>query len=188
VAIKILKVEGVATTLDHSNGGTMGRDIGGKNNKFNFQKVREGPSINTVTEWKGKKWVDEEDANVTWFHIPKSQKYVNTGGTMVPVEQVVQGAPQYPQFEFHKNAMVWSDKLKKGIVGAYKIRYEKMGPVEAKERMHIRAKQAKAEVAQRKRDEKAAAQAEARRGGSKHANTKAEYRKQALANAAASKA
>jgi hypothetical protein len=106
VAIKILKVEGVATTLDHSNGGTMGRDIGGKNNKFDFQKVREGPSINTVTEWKGKKWVDEEDANVTWFHIPKSQKYVNTGGTMVPVEQVVQGAPQYPQFEFHKNAMV----------------------------------------------------------------------------------
>jgi hypothetical protein len=63
-----------------------------------------------------------------------------------------------------------------------------MGPVEAKERMQIRAKQAKAEVAQRKRDEKAAAQAEARRGGSKHANTMAEYRKQALANAAASKA
>ena len=119
---------------------------------------------------------------------PKTQKYLNTGGKLVPVEQIVEGAPQYPKFEFHENLMVWSAKLKKEVIGAYKIRYEKMGPVEAKERMQIRAKQAKAEAVQRKKDEEATTQAEIRRGGSKRAKTKAERRKQALANAATSKA
>jgi hypothetical protein len=146
------QVKGAAAALDPSL--NSDRDIGGAKNKFDRQRTNELNEAN-IGAWKGSKWTDEEDPNITWFNIPVSQKTLALSGRMVPVQEILDRSVRFPEFRFVENVMVEQPKTGKQVLGFYKITYEKMNAEQASERMGVMVKQAKAEAVQRRKDEAA---------------------------------
>jgi hypothetical protein len=75
---------------------------------------------------------------------------------MIPMERITAKSAAYPDFTFEEKIMLEDPKTGRQEVGFYRISYEKLSPEEATARGKVMAKQAKAEVAQRKKDEAAA--------------------------------
>jgi hypothetical protein len=148
------QIHGTAAALDpylNSN-----RDIGGLKNKFDYQRER-GATVDEsqITAWKGSKWTDESDPNMTWFQIPVSQKTLALSGRMVPVSEIIAKSINLPEFNFVETVMVKHPKTGKEVPGFHKITYEKLSLEQASERMSAMVNQAKAEAAQRKKDQAA---------------------------------
>jgi hypothetical protein len=148
------QVHGTAAALDPNL--NSNRDIGGLKNKFDYQRER-GATIDEsqITAWKGSKWTDEYDPNMTWFQIPVSQKTLALSGRMVPVSEIIAKSINFPEFNFVETVMVKHPKTGKEVSGFHKITYEKLSAEQASERMSAMVNQAKAEGAQRKKDQAA---------------------------------
>jgi hypothetical protein len=148
------QVHGTAAALDPNL--NSNRDIGGLKNKFDYQRER-GATIDEsqITAWKGSKWTDESDPNMTWFQIPVSQKTLALSGRMVPVSEIIAKSINFPEFNFVETVMVKHPKTGKEVSGFHKITYEKLSAEQASERMSAMVNQAKAEGAQRKKDQAA---------------------------------
>lgn len=131
----------------------LDRDVDGKKNKFDYQKAREAVPERKISEWKGKKWTDENDDNITWFMVPASQKYLSFSGRMVPIQDILSKSPQFPEFDHMGDVDVEHPKTKKMVVGFHKITYEKMNPEQAEARMQAMIQKSKAATSQRKKDE-----------------------------------
>jgi hypothetical protein len=148
------QVHGTAAALDPNL--NSNRDIGGLKNKFDYQRER-GATVEEaqITAWKGSKWADESDPNMTWFQIPVSQKTLALSGRMMPVSEIIAKSINFPEFNFVDTVMVKHLKTGKELPGFHKITYEKLSAEQASERMSAMVDQAKAEAAQRKKDQAA---------------------------------
>jgi hypothetical protein len=146
------RVHGTAAALDPNL--NSNRDISGLKNKFDYQRER-GATVDEsqITAWKGSKWTDESDPNMTWFQIPVSQKTLALSGRMVPVSEIIAKSINFPEFNFVETVMVKHPKTGKEVPGFHKITYEKLSAEQASERMSAMVNQAKAEAAQRKKDQ-----------------------------------
>jgi hypothetical protein len=179
--VKFVKVsQGAATVKDHEAkvkklkvqikhkasalgpGISRNRDIGGKTNKFDRQDANKALNEGRVGAWKGSKWQDKDDENMTWFKIPGKQKTLSLSGRMVPVDQIVAQSAGFPEFTYIKKEMVENPRTGKLEVGFYTITHEKLEPEQAAARAEVMIQQAKAEAAQRRKDEAAERRSEKR--------------------------
>jgi hypothetical protein len=105
-----------------------GRDVGGKKNKFYWSETRKeiAKDDTTAPAQQFKRWVDEEDEMVTWLIIPSSLKTVHTGKVLIPISEIVNKNPKFPEFTVTETILGAHIRTGESIIKAYKIKYEKM--------------------------------------------------------------
>jgi hypothetical protein len=148
-----VQIAGVAPMLGPNI--NRARALGGKKTKFDLQDTRAEIPEAKIGAWKGSKWTDEDDPNITWYNIPVKQKTISIPGRMIPLDGIVTNPAAYPEFTFEEKIMVDDPKTGRQEVGFYRISYEKLSSEEATARGKVMVKQANADAAQRKKDETA---------------------------------
>ncbi|KAI4643885.1 uncharacterized protein J4E79_011157 [Alternaria viburni] len=133
------------------------RDVGGAMTKFDWaEKNREiKPDQIKTPAYALQKWVDADDEHITWFVIPASHKYINTGSTMVPIADIVDKSIMYPEWTFVEEVLGPHWKTGVAVVKAVKVKYEKLTDEQSLERMEVMVKQKEDEVRQARKDEAA---------------------------------
>jgi len=133
------------------------RDVGGAMTKFDWAATkREIPSSQIKTSPSTpQKWVDADDEHITWFVIPASHKYINTGSMMVPIADIVDKSIKYLEWTFVEKIMGPHWKTGEEVVKAVKVKYEKLTDEQSLERMGDMVKQKEDEVRQARKDEAA---------------------------------
>jgi cyclophilin family peptidyl-prolyl cis-trans isomerase len=133
------------------------RDVEGKKNKFDLAESRREIPKNLIKapEYKAKKWVDENDDNVTWLEVPVSMKTINTNSSMVSVDDIVNHPYKNPEFTLVKTIFGPHAKTGEEVVKAYTIKHEKLEVEQSLLRSTTMIKQQKAEARQAKKDEAA---------------------------------
>jgi len=133
------------------------RDVGGAMTKFDYAAIkREVPASQIeIPASTLQKWVDEDDEHITWFVIPTSHKYINTGSMMVPIVDIVEKSIKYPEWTFVEKIMGphWNTGVE--VVKAVKVKYEKLTDEQSLERMAVMVKKKEDEVRQARKDEAA---------------------------------
>jgi len=133
------------------------RDVGSAMTKFDWAETKReiNPSQIKAPAHALQKWVDSDDEHITWFVIPASHKYINTGSMMVPIADIVDKSIKYPEWTFVEKIMGKHWKTGEEIVKAVKVKYEKLTDEQSLERMGVMVKQKEDEVRQAKKDEAA---------------------------------
>jgi len=133
------------------------RDVGGAMTKFDWaEKKREiKPEQIKAPAHALQKWVDSDDEHITWFVIPASHKYINTGSMMVPIVDIVDKSIKYPEWTFVEKIKGPHWKTGEEVVKAVKVKYEKLTDEQSLERMEVMVKQKEDEVRQARKDEAA---------------------------------
>ncbi|KAI4653283.1 hypothetical protein J4E93_001045 [Alternaria ventricosa] len=135
------------------------RDVGGAMTKFDWAATkREIPASQIKTPPSTsmlQKWVDSDDEHITWFVIPASHKYINTGSMMVPIADIVDKSIKYPEWTFVEKIMGPHWKTGVEVVKAVKVKYEKLTDEQSLERMEVMVKQKEDEARQARKDEAA---------------------------------
>ncbi|KAI4703529.1 hypothetical protein J4E89_010105 [Alternaria sp. Ai002NY15] len=133
------------------------RDVGGAMNKFDWaEKNREiKPDQIKAPAHTLQKWVDSDDEHITWFVIPASHKYINTGSMMVPIADIVDKSIKYPEWTFVEKIMGKHWKTGEEVVKAVKVKFERLTDEQQLERIDLMVKQKKEEDRQARKDEAA---------------------------------
>jgi len=154
-------------------GTNRNRDIGGKTNKFDRQDANVALNKDNVSAWKGSKWKDEQNENMTWFKIPAKQKTLSLAGRLVPMAEIIAKSAKFPEFTLMGKEMTENPKTGNKEVGFYTITYEKLEPEQAPARSEALVRRAKAEATQRKKDEAAERRRQARGGDASRKKSRA---------------
>jgi len=133
------------------------RDVGGAMTKFDWAETKcEIPTSQIKAPAHAlQKWVDADDEHITWFVIPASHKYINTGSMMVPIADIVDKSIKYPEWTFVEKIMGPHWKAGVEVVKAVKVKYEKLTDEQSLERMGVMVRQKEDEVRQARKDEAA---------------------------------
>ncbi|KAI4649952.1 uncharacterized protein J4E78_008233 [Alternaria triticimaculans] len=133
------------------------RDVGGAMTKFDWAETKReiDPSQIKAPAHALQKWVDSDDEHITWFVIPASHKYINTGSMMVAIADIVDKSIKYPEWTFVEKIMGPHWKTGEEVVKAVKVKYEKLTDEQSLERMGVMVKQKEDEVRQARKDEAA---------------------------------
>lgn len=134
-------------------GTNRNRDIGGKTNKFDRQGANIALNKDNIGAWKGLKWQDEQNENMTWFKIPAKQKKLSLAGRMVPMAEIFAKFAKFPEFTLMDKEMTENLKTGQKEVRFYTITYEKLEPEQATARGEALIRRAKAEATQRKKED-----------------------------------
>jgi hypothetical protein len=143
-------------------GTNRNRDIGGKTNKFDRQDANIALSTDSIGAWKGSKWQDEQNENMTRFRIPAKQKTLSLAGRMVPMAELIAKSAKFPEFTLMRKEMTENSKTARNEVGFYTITFEKIEHEQANTRGEVLLRQAKTGAAQRKKDQAAERRREVR--------------------------